>query len=153
MKAKGIIVKKTDKGTYLLVMDLKESQNISAGKLPVTFFNHGKYFYVGQARKGLQQRLNRHLRKEKKLFWHIDYLLSEAEIKEIWIKRDIFDECLTIKNIKKGIKDAFFPLKKFGSSDCKCHSHLLCLLSTKRDFTSLRKRLGYESVEIHENKI
>ena len=153
MKAKGSILSNKDKGTYLLILELKGNQKISVGKLPNTFFCYGTYVYVGQARNGLQQRLNRHLRKEKKLFWHIDYLLSKAGIKEIWVKRDFFDECLTIKNVKNDMKDSFFPLKKFGSSDCRCPSHLLSFFSPKKDMTSLRNELDFEKVEIYGNQV
>ena len=85
-------LKRQDKGTYLLVIEVKEIQQISIGKRPLINFRKGIYIYVGRAKNGLQGRIKRHLRNEKKAFWHIDYLLQKAEVQEVWIKRDFFDE-------------------------------------------------------------
>jgi len=146
-------LKKQDRGLYLIVLKLKENQRISVGKLQETSFKSGIYLYVGRARQGLQGRLKRHLKKEKKHFWHIDYFLQKAEIEEFWIKRDSFDECRTACKVKNLLKDSLFPLKKFGSSDCRCTSHLLFLPENKGDLESLRKKLSFEKVDIHENQV
>lgn len=122
---------------------------MSAGKLKQTEFEPGTYLYIGSARNGLSGRIARHLRKEKKIFWHIDYFLQKAEIKEIWVKNDYFDECLTLDKAKKSVKNSRFPLKKFGSSDCRCPSHLIYLPGNETDLNSLRKKLSFEKVDIH----
>jgi len=65
----------------------------------------------------MKKRLERHLRKEKKLHWHIDYLLRESEIEEIFLSER--EECEVAK--------AFLPfgyVPGFGCSDCLCRSHL-----------------------------
>jgi Uri superfamily endonuclease len=142
-------VTRAKRGLYLLVLKLNKRQRIRAGRLPESDFRPGIYLYVGRARAGLQARLKRHLRKRKKLFWHIDYLLQKAEIKEVWIKHDSFDECLTIGEIKKNLMNSKFPQKKFGSSDCHCFSHLLYLHESKADLKALRQRLAFEKVNIH----
>jgi hypothetical protein len=82
-----------ERGLYLLVLRLKKGQKIKAGKLPKTYFSSGCYLYVGRAKRGLKKKLDRHLRKDKKLFWHIDYFLRKAEVMDIWIKLNYFDEC------------------------------------------------------------
>ena len=49
-------------------------------------FKKGDYFYIGSAKGCLETRLQRHLRKEKRIFWHIDYLLENQKVKilQIW---------------------------------------------------------------------
>jgi Uri superfamily endonuclease len=120
---------------------------------PEANFKRGIYLYVGRAKNGLQGRIKRHLRKEKKTFWHIDYLLQKAEVQEVWIKRDFFDECRTALEIKEILKDSSFPLKKFGASDCRCQSHLFYLAERKTDLEPLRKKLSFEKANIHGNQV
>lgn len=138
-----------DKGIYILVLRLEKSQFISAGKLKRTKFQPGIYLYIGKARNGLQLRLKRHLRTEKRIFWHIDYFLQKARIEDIWVKKNSFAECRTVGVIRGIRKDACFPLKKFGSSDCNCAGHLLLLTQGKADLQSLRKKISFEKVDFH----
>ncbi len=140
---------KQDKGVYLLILMLDTSQRILAGKLKQTEFAPGIYLYIGSARNGLLGRIARHLRKEKKIFWHIDYFLQKAKIKEIWVRNDYFDECQVLNEVKNAVKNSRFPLKKFGSSDCRCPSHLIYLPENEVDLNSLRERLSCEKVNIH----
>ena len=142
-------LKKKDKGTYLLVLKLKKDEKIRPGKLREITFRQGIYLYIGRARRALQGRLNRHLREEKKLFWHIDYFLQKASTEEVWIKRDFLDECGIIQKVKSLLKDAVFPVEKFGSSDCGCKSHLIYLPRNKAILKSLREKLSFEKVNIN----
>jgi Uri superfamily endonuclease len=145
-------LKKQEKGVYLLVIKLKENQRLSAGRLPEIHFKPGIYLYIGRSRLSLQGRFRRHLRKEKKLFWHIDYFLQKAAVEEVWIKRDFFDECRTVSKIRTFLKNSFFPQQKFGSSDCRCTSHLIYLSPRKEGLEALRKKLSFEKVDIHGNQ-
>ena len=131
-----------------MVLRLKKGQKIKAGKLPEAYFNSGCYLYVGRAKRGLKKRLNRHLRKDKKLFWHIDYLLRKAEVVDIWIKLNSYDECRIVRQIRKFIENSVVPQKKFGASDCRCPSHLLYLPDVD-DLNILWKKLTFERAEIH----
>ena len=79
-------MEKLMQGVYILVMELRKNSPMRIGSLGIIDFRKGFYAYTGSAMGGLEQRIKRHLRKEKKLHWHIDYLLQEAEIKEIQIK-------------------------------------------------------------------
>jgi Uri superfamily endonuclease len=111
-------------GIYLLHLVVKKDIQLDIGKLGEKSFPKGDYFYVGSAQGGLQGRISNHLKRRKKNFWHIDYLLADenVEIKGICWKEgaEKGDEC----------KVAFFlwyfgdGIKDFGSSDCKCESHL-----------------------------
>jgi Uri superfamily endonuclease len=111
----------TMKGSYCLVIDVPKNMKIKIGSLGFILFEKGTYIYVGSAMNGIQQRVNRHLSTKKKNYWHIDYLLSKAKIKQIWIKpSNKKEECFIAKRFEK----VFQPVKKFGCSDCKCNSHL-----------------------------
>ena len=109
------------KGSYVLLIQLTKEQTITAGRLKVTYFPGGYYAYVGSAMNGLKARLNRHLRSDKKRYWHVDYLLEEAAISEIIL-------CETEDRIECAIAQAlscqFDSIPGFGSSDCSCRSHL-----------------------------
>ena len=74
------------KGSYVLLIELKENTNIKVGKLGKVFFKKGFYAYVGSALNGIEQRIQRHMRKDKKTHWHIDYLLKHAVVREIFYK-------------------------------------------------------------------
>jgi len=108
--------------TYLLRIALDGDIKTHVGSLGDLYFKKGAYLYVGSAKRGLKARIERHLVKKKKIFWHIDYLLSlrHAQIKDIWINIKK-KECQTASKLYK--KNCGF-VNKFGSSDCRCPSHL-----------------------------
>ena len=56
------------KGSYILVIELKEEKIIQIGKLGKIHFKKGFYVYIGSALNGLEQRITRHLIKEKTFF-------------------------------------------------------------------------------------
>ena len=109
------------KGSYVLIIELPEEQEIAVGSLKVLHFPCGSYAYVGSALGGLKPRLNRHLQRNKKLRWHIDYLLQKESISSIII-------CETEDRVECAIAQAlsrqFDSIISFGSSDCKCSSHI-----------------------------
>ena len=109
------------KGSYVLVIKLPEEQAITVGSLKVLHFPGGYYAYVGSALGGVESRLNRHLQRNKKLRWHIDYLLQKASINNIIIcETEDRVEC----TIAQALSRQFDSIPGFGSSDCKCPSHL-----------------------------
>ena len=109
------------KGSYILVINLKEKKSIQIGKLGKIIFEKGLYIYVGSALNGLEQRINRHLRKNKKKHWHIDYFLEFANIVDIFYKESqTREEC----NIAIELDKYLASIPGFGCSDCKCKSHL-----------------------------
>ena len=120
----------SDKGTYILILYLKQTAEIEVGKLKKIIFMKGYYAYTGSAlsRGGLKARLKHHLRKQDKPHWHIDYLKLHSEIKEVWLIENesrLEHVCADVFLKKEG----FLPVKKFGASDCKCISHLFYLQS------------------------
>ncbi|MCK5261617.1 MAG: GIY-YIG nuclease family protein [Thermoplasmatales archaeon] len=109
------------RGSYLLLMELKNTETIPVGKLGKIDFKEGFYIYAGSALNGLDQRIQRHLRKQKKMHWHIDYLLNRAKIVNVFYKQsEVKEECFIAKTLEKEL----FILSGFGSSDCLCKSHL-----------------------------
>ncbi|AZR72060.1 hypothetical protein BBF96_00825 [Anoxybacter fermentans] len=73
-----------DQGVYIIEMVLKKSICIKIGKLGTYELNPGYYYYIGTAQRNLKARIARHLQKEKRLRWHIDYLLQYAEVLQIY---------------------------------------------------------------------
>lgn len=116
-----------DSGCYQLKVKIKQNISLKIGALGICNFPKGDYVYTGSAMKNLSQRIARHQRKEKKLRWHIDYLLSHSEVELVEVAvfpSEIKEECFY--NQKLINKKAEVPVKGFGSSDCKkCPSHLV----------------------------
>ena len=109
------------KGSYLLLLELENDKTIPIGKLGEIAFNKGFYVYVGSALGGLEQRIKRHLRENKKIHWHIDYLLQYAKITDVFYKENnIREECHIAKKLDKKL----LSTPGFGCSDCICKSHL-----------------------------
>ena len=108
-------------GSYVLLIKLKDNTSINIGKLGIFDFKKGFYVYVGSALNGLEIRINRHLRTNKKIHWHIDYLLEIGEIIKIFYLENFEkEECKISNEFKKRLH--FF--EGFGCCDCKCKSHL-----------------------------
>ena len=109
------------KGSYVLLIELPEEQTITIGSLKAICFPRGYYAYVGSALGGVKSRLNRHLRRNKKPHWHIDYLLQRASINNVIVcEAENRIEC----TIAQALKSQFDCIPHFGSSDCSCPSHL-----------------------------
>ena len=114
-------------GTYVLVLRLTEARQIRVGKLGEFPFPAGHYLYVGSAhgRGGLAARISRHRRADKKLHWHVDYLMECAQLEEVWcVESPQRLECVVAKAIG-ALPGASVPAPGFGSSDCRCAGHLL----------------------------
>ena len=117
------------KGSYALVLWLERGKEISVGKLGTFAFPAGYYLYVGSALGpgGLEARLDRHRRRDKKLRWHIDYLLEHAQLVEVWSAASTDRlECLWARAARE-LPGSEIPVPGFGSSDCHCPSHLIYL--------------------------
>ncbi|MDH4208698.1 MAG: GIY-YIG nuclease family protein, partial [Anaerolineae bacterium] len=109
-------------GSYVLVLPVPSEAILKIGKLGLCVFPPGYYCYAGSARGpgGLPARLARHLRKGKKLRWHIDYLLEQATIVEIWQAPSAERlECRWARAVLAlpGVESS---IAGFGSSDCDC---------------------------------
>jgi sugar fermentation stimulation protein A len=112
------------KGAYVLVINLTEKRNLRIGSLGSVSFPAGFYAYTGSSMTNLEKRVQRHLRKRKKIRWHIDFLLREAEVVQaILFPSDDKEEC-DINRQVFDINVGTVIAKGFGSSDCSCETHL-----------------------------
>jgi len=120
-------------------MKLDTERKINTGRLGDLNFPSGFYIYVGSALGGFKSRIKRHLSKGKTLKWHIDYFLNEARILQIVL-------CITEKPLEcvlaQALSEDLLPVPRFGSSDCKCKSHLY-FSDNERDLnSSIRKSIS-----------
>ncbi|MFQ5466025.1 MAG: DNA/RNA nuclease SfsA [Thermodesulfobacteriota bacterium] len=110
-----------DRGSYLVIVRLERAASIAVGGLGRVAFKKGYYVYAGSARRGLAKRVERHRRKRKKPFWHIDYLREAGVFHAALPIRTADDiECA----LADGLGGFSTAVPGFGSSDCPCGSHL-----------------------------
>lgn len=109
------------RGSYVLLVGLAEARCIETGRLGPVSFPAGFYAYAGSALGSLAPRLERHLRREKKLHWHIDYLLEHAAVlRALYAAGSDRKECVLAGSLSARLT----PVPGFGCSDCRCRSHL-----------------------------
>jgi Uri superfamily endonuclease len=113
-------------GTYALLLGLQEPAELEVGRLGAIRFDSPFYLYFGSAfgPGGLKARLGRHLRPERRLHWHIDYLRQVTEILGVWHTNDTARLECTWARAASALRGASL-VPRFGSSDCHCRSHLL----------------------------
>ncbi|RDD53373.1 MAG: GIY-YIG nuclease family protein [Candidatus Korarchaeota archaeon NZ13-K] len=134
------------KGSYALIMRSKGG-SLKIGSLGDFEVPEGTLVYVGSAYGpgGLMARVSRHLRRGKRLRWHVDYL-TESEIVKV-------EEVLALPNVSE--EELFCVLMMFGDpiipgfgcSDARGHlTHLFKLddPTPLRDF--LRRRYQLQEI-------
>ncbi|NJF24996.1 DUF123 domain-containing protein [Thermococcus sp. Bubb.Bath] len=108
------------KGSYFLVIRLGEDKTVrtKAREFPL---KAGYYVYVGSAMNSLEKRVARHFSREKKLHWHIDYLLKEAELLRAYLvpSEERLEERLSVEVSKFGE-----PAEGFGAGDVSVSTNL-----------------------------
>lgn len=111
------------RGTYVLEIALGADRDIRVGALGTFRFCSGTYVYVGSAMGGLDQRLRRHLTRDKKLRWHVDYLVAVADgVRAYESYPDPVPECELARLAERcGMEPS---VRGFGCSDCRCPTHL-----------------------------
>jgi len=124
------------RGTYALLLELEQEAVITVGRLGTFRFPAGYYVYVGSAlgSGGLAARLARHRRRDKKLRWHIDYVLAHARIVDVRVddsgeRLECAWACALLS-----VPGVQVVVPRLGSSDCTCPSHLVYLGSTGRSY-------------------
>ena len=126
---------KERRGVYTLIIFVPSAMLLNIGGLGERKIKRGYYAYTGSAlgngSSSLAGRISRHLRKNKRERWHIDYLLQSGDVKikailAMITRRRI--ECEINQYLMSSLK-ASIPVFNFGSSDCtmRCGSHLLYL--------------------------
>lgn len=101
-------------GAYVLVIRLDA---------PLPPLVPGRYLYCGSAKGpgGLRARLGRHMKKGKKIRWHVDRLTEAGHVEGAYAFEGE-NECALVARLSH----LPVPWPGFGSSDCRvCASHLL----------------------------
>lgn len=113
-------------GTYVLILRCSTSHMIQIGRLGGLRLEPGFYSYVGSAlgSGGIRARVTRHWRGPGQAHWHVDYLRPHTEPLEVWYCHDAQRREHQWANTMASDNGASMPIVGFGSSDCKCKSHL-----------------------------
>jgi len=106
------------RGGYLLILRLNSDILLSTRSLNFKL-SSGYYIYVGSAMNSLFGRVKHHERTSKKFFWHVDFLLQEAEL-----LFSLMITCFTSPETWLASRLSGHPIPKFGASDRKDLSHL-----------------------------
>ena len=123
------------KGVYILLFRIIKDFSRSVGSLGRVHFEKGNYAYVGSAQSSLIPRLERHYAKKKRVRWHIDYLTTskntriEGAVYSVATKKIECRLSAMLSNFSKAVPS-------FGSTDCRCRSHLFVLNVPWKDATS-----------------
>jgi Uri superfamily endonuclease len=129
VNAKGDLSLPDGPGTYVLWVRLTARVTVQVGKLGTMSLPRGMYAYVGSARGpgGLRARLQRHLRTDKPIHWHIDAVTALVPVTAIWFEPSPDRlECRWARTLA-ALPDVAAPLPGFGSSDCRCRSHFFAV--------------------------
>ena len=107
--------------SYQLHIRLAQPLRLAIGRLGRFDFPAGRYVYTGSAQHHFEARIARHLRAEKTLRWHIDYLLTAPGVTLTEVIRSEAEECALNQAVLGTL-----PAPGFGASDCRhgCGSHL-----------------------------
>ncbi|AKG91345.1 hypothetical protein GAH_01353 [Geoglobus ahangari] len=126
---------------YFVIFRLDRDEEIEVGKLGKILFRRGYYVYSGSAKRGFSKRIRRHFSRNKRLHWHVDYLSMKAEAVEAYrCRADEHQIAELASRFMEGIKG-------FGSSDCRCYSHLYYSETYPSDFIEEAKKLNYVLAE------
>uniref|UniRef100_A0A7C4YHT2 GIY-YIG nuclease family protein n=1 Tax=candidate division WOR-3 bacterium TaxID=2052148 RepID=A0A7C4YHT2_UNCW3 len=129
--------------TYILLIENYKERKIKIGRLGKLYFQKGIYVYIGSGKKNINGRIKRHFSDNKKIFWHIDYLLDrKTRIKDVWISSEEV-ECRMAKIF---LEEGFSYIKNFGSSDCRCKSHLFLINTNRRKIIKILKKMKFKKI-------
>lgn len=128
-------------GTYALLLDNPHNHRARVGRLGELQLRAGTYLYIGSAfgPGGIAARCHHHARTSPRPHWHIDYLRAGMTLKEIWFSHDPQPREHQWAALIARARHARQPYAGFGSSDCRCHSHLF-FFPAPPSFASFRRR-------------
>jgi len=138
------------KGSYALILKNSSIQNIRVGRLGILNFREGFYAYTGSAMGGLSRRVSHYLKEIERPFWHIDAIIPRFKLTALWLfPSNTRQECQIAQLFSQ--ETGATPIRGFGSSDCRCFTHLFYFsaLNQKPLFLKLTEVLSCENaVEI-----
>jgi len=113
-----------DSADYLLVLLFDDNIRAPVGALGEIDLKRGYYVYCGSAKSGLRGRAGRHLSDPVRKRWHIDHITPASSLRSVfWKPHEMGGECRAAELLRKG----FEGVRGFGSSDCRCPTHLFYL--------------------------
>lgn len=114
--------------TYQLFIEIAAPVRVTVGRLGTFDFPAGRYVYTGSALSNFEARIARHLSRDKKMHWHIDYLLAAPGVFVREVARSEKTECCVNQRVGGEI-----VVPGFGASDCRnaCGSHLRRLIASR----------------------
>ncbi len=123
-------------GTYALFIHVEEEVRTRVGALGPCSFPTGVHVYAGSAMRGLRARLARHVRREKRVHWHVDRLTTAGGCRvlgAVVFTSPVLRECDIIGSLESiesieavdGIDGAEVRPPRFGASDHGCRGHLV----------------------------
>ncbi len=122
-----ILTMKSEPGTYALILRSRSRRTgVQVGRLGQIKIEPGYYIYIGSAfgPGGVKARVLRHIRTNKQNRWHIDYLSKYLTPLGAWYSHDSNHlEHLWAQELSN--MSGMTSIEGFGSTDCKCFSHLL----------------------------
>jgi Uri superfamily endonuclease len=102
---------------------LPEDKEITVGKLGTFLFPKVLYVYVGSAKRNIKNRVERHIRLEKKYLCHFNYIRPHMKIIDAQMYPGKEGECGLFVRLREEAKGEI-TVRGFGSSDCRCPAHL-----------------------------
>ncbi len=127
---------------YVIIIHCRAPATLGVGALGPVCFPAGWYAYVGSARRHLHARIRRHRRRQKKVRWHIDYLLARPEfvVVQVWIAPQL-KEC-QLAQLLLNRPGVAVPCQGMGASDCRCPAHFLGYEGDITSFIRMLQELG-----------
>ena len=115
-------------GAYALVVEVPRPFEPPIRRLAGQRLPPGRYLYGGTANGpgGIRARVRRHLKRKKKVHWHVDHLTRAFGVAAVFAVVG-GDECAILAAARRwpGVR---VPVPGFGSSDCaRCPAHLVSL--------------------------
>jgi Uri superfamily endonuclease len=121
------VLTRSDVGSYVLFIPVAQRVDLTIGRLGPVSLTPGLYAYSGSALRGLRARLARHLRSEKTIHWHVDYLLAITPASAVFVHLGSERlECAAVSALLS-MPGSTRPIARFGSSDCRCQGHLIAV--------------------------
>ena len=99
---------------------------IPIGRKGVLKARPGFYLYVGSAHGpgGLKARVGHHLGAASRPRWHVDHLRRILPVEAVWFAADPRRLEHAWARVLDEMEETSSPMRGFGSSDCRCTSHL-----------------------------
>lgn len=129
-------------GTYVLVLRAATAISVRIGRLGTLAVRSGYYLYAGSAcgPGGLRARIQHHARRAAHPHWHIDYLRRRTRLEAVWLGEAGREH--EWAHAIGALRGATAAMRGFGSSDCRCETHLFRFARRPRPTLLLKAATG-----------